>query len=361
MSAEFGAVPAGQLSKLQHLYRRHLYLDAYSLTADLWKPSTNIQDLSLDELVIGGRLAARLGGVRLSRWLLREALKRDPTKPLVRFFSRHLRSPKLRLLDDLRAFNAQPDLGGDDPELRAAWYASYAYTWATLRDFERAQECLTAAHRLFPDDSWILSCESTVLGMEDRWTDALICAERAWNLDPGAPFAASSLGTSLLHLGRVEESADRLEDASEKSQSLQVVVEASWHQCALAETLEGEERRQRLERARALADNLPRFAPLADRDTEMAFARVKLDAAELADDHPEIERWSSKLRVPFHRQRLRNLQKTLCRQANPAAISTDYPEAPDLRTRQCCGGAVSEWRHHFGRGDGGGGHLRGNL
>jgi len=55
MSAEFGAVPAGQLSKLQHLYRRHLYLDAYSLIANLCKQSTNIQDLSLDELFIAGR------------------------------------------------------------------------------------------------------------------------------------------------------------------------------------------------------------------------------------------------------------------------------------------------------------------
>src|SRR5215472_3212383 len=273
-AAESGAGPATRLSKLQDLYDRHLYLDAYTATADLWKRSTNIRSLSIDEIVLGGRLAARLGGMRLSRWLLREAVERDSDNPTVRYFSRHIQSPKVRLLNELRAFIAQPDLGGHDPELRAAWYASYAFTWATLRDFDRAHECLSVAHGLSPDDSWILSCESNVLGMADRWNDALASAERAWELDPGAPFAANSLAASLLHLGRVQESADRLDSAAETSQSFQVVAEASWYQCALAEMLEGEQRRQRLERARALANGLSRLAPLADRDAKIALARV---------------------------------------------------------------------------------------
>ena len=303
------AEPVIQLSKLQGLYDHHLYLDAFTLTAKFWESSTDVQQLSIDELILASRLAARLGGQRLSRWLLRVALKRDPGNPRVRYFARHVLLSRERLLDQLKAFNTQPDLGGNDPELRASWYASHAFTWAALRDFDRAYECLAAAHSLAPNDSWVLTCESNALGIADRWSDALRSAERAWEVDPGSPFAANSLANSLLHLGRVQESADRLASAAENSQSYQVVAEACWHQCALAETLEGQQRRLILDLARVLADRLPALAPLADRESKTAFARSHLDVAELADDYAGIERWSTPLRSPFHRQLLRNLNK----------------------------------------------------
>src|SRR5215469_12342257 len=132
-----------EFGKLQGLYDRHQYLDAYSLTSGLWQDSTDIRQLSTEELILASRLAARLGGGRLSRWLLRKALKRDQFNPKVRYFARNIKSSKERLLNDLRAFNAQPDLGGSDPDLRAFWYASHGFAWATLRDFDRAHECFT--------------------------------------------------------------------------------------------------------------------------------------------------------------------------------------------------------------------------
>jgi predicted Zn-dependent protease len=322
--------PAIPLAKLQDLYDRHQYLDAYTLTSELWQDSTDVQRLSTDELILASRLAARLGGLRLSRWLLRETLKRDPLNPRVRYFARYLRSSRLRLLDELKAFNAQPDLRGDDPELRASWYASYGFAWAALRDFDRAHECFALAHSLAPNDSWVLTCESDALGMADRWSDSLASAERAWEADPGSPFAANSLGTSLLHLGRVQESADRLHSAAENSQSYQLVAQACWHQCALSETLEGQQRHHLLERARTLADKLPSLAPLADRDAKTAFARAQLDIAELADDHAEIERWSIQLRSPFHRQLLRNLNK------NTAGKRIRLPFRRTIQTHQTC-------------------------
>src|SRR5262249_7131050 len=151
-------------------------------------------------------------------------------------------------------------------------------------------------HSLATNDSWVLTCEASVLGMADRWSDALAAAERAWEVDPGSPFAANSLGASLLHLGRVQEAADRLNDSADTSQSYQVVIEACWFQCAVAETLEDRKRHNCLERARSLAAKLPSLAPLADRDTKTNFVRVQLDIAELADDHAEIEHWSAELR-----------------------------------------------------------------
>lgn len=324
------AEPVIQLSKLQDLYDHHLYLDAFTLTAEFWKSSTDVQQLSTDELILASRLAARLGGQRLSRWLLRVAVKRDPGNLRVCYFARHVPSSRVRLLDELKAFNAQPDLGGNDPELRASWYASHAFTWAALRDFDRAYECLALAHSLAPNDSWVLTCESNALGIADRWSDALRSAERAWEVDPGSPFAGNSLGTSLLHLGRVQQSADRLSSAAENSQSYQLVAEACWHQCALAETLEGQQRRFVLERTRTLADKLPGLAPLADRESRIAFARANLDIAELADDYAGIERWSTQLRSPFHRQLLRNLNK------NTEGKRVRLPFRRTIQTHETC-------------------------
>ena len=308
-----GASSGEQATPIQHLqslYDRHRYLDAFAASAQYWTASTDIERLSTDELILAGRLASRLGGPRLSRWLLRAALKRDPSNLHVRFFTHHLRVARWRLLDDLRAFQNQPDLGGDDPAIRAAWYASYAFTWAALRDYQRASECLERAHELAPDDSWVLSCESNVHGMADRWTEALRSAERAWEIDPGAPFAAVSLGSSLLNLGRVEEAVSRTFLAAEQGQSYEMAGDACWRLCALAETLDGRERRCALERATLLADRLEALAPLADRESRVLIARARLDIAELSDDHAGMERWCDQSRSPFHRQMLANLRRT---------------------------------------------------
>src|SRR5258705_8212858 len=100
--------PAIQLKQLQDLYDRHRYLDGFALTSDYWKDSTVVQRLSTEEVILAGRLAARLGGQRLSRWLLREAVKRDPHHAQVRYFARYVRTSKSHLLDELKAFNTQP-------------------------------------------------------------------------------------------------------------------------------------------------------------------------------------------------------------------------------------------------------------
>jgi hypothetical protein len=135
------------LKNLQQLYDNNRFLDAFQQSSEYWRPSTPIQNLSVEELVFGGRLALRLGGLRLSRLLFREAHARDPGNPRVRYFTRHVHH-RSRLLDDLREFEANPDICAEDPEMQAAWLASHAITWALLRDFDHAHECLGHAHSL---------------------------------------------------------------------------------------------------------------------------------------------------------------------------------------------------------------------
>jgi tetratricopeptide (TPR) repeat protein len=252
--------------EIEDLYDRNLFVGAYQRSKGYWQPSTNLESLSLEELILGGRLATRLGGLRLSRRLLALAHTKNPADPLVRYFTVGVRRRGWDVFDELRAFEADPDLGGDDRELEGAWYAHFALVWAQFRDMARADDCLNHAHELSPRDAWILSCESGVHGYAHRWEAALRAAEQAWEISLGATFAASCLANSLIHLGRTEESAQRLATAAESGQSYEVALYACFYLCTLAETLDEGKRHPILDRAGAIAERLSTLAPLADRE-----------------------------------------------------------------------------------------------
>ncbi len=298
------------LSKIRSLYERNLYLQAYRESADQWVAGTRVEELPMEEVLLASRLAARLGGPRLSRWLIRKAIEREPENAKVRFAALFLRSPKRLLLDDLRKFEDAPDLGGDNAKLRVHWFGAHAMMWGSLRDFERAHNCLRSGEALQVEDSWFLCCKSEVLAMEDRWEEALATAEQAWAMDPGSPAESRSLGLSLLSLGRAEEAAERLSAMASQGESHEVALYACWHQCAWAETLAGNERRAALDSALQLTHKVTELAPLADRESEAGFARMHLEIAALRDDHVEMAKWAKNARSPFYRAVLENLRKS---------------------------------------------------
>ena len=318
------------LADLQRLYDTNRFLDAFHQSADYWNPARRLDDLSCDELILGGRLAARLGGQRLSRWLLRAALNRYPSEPLVRYFASHLRRRGWNLFKELRQSESTPELPGADSRTQADWLASHALLWASVRDFASAHRCIERACFFKLEDGWVLSCQATVFGLEDRWGDALRSAELAWEVNPGAPYAAHSLGQSLLNLRRVREAADRLSAAAESCQSFEVATAACWHLCALAETLDANESGSILSRARTLAGHFASLAPLADRETRALFARIWLDIAQHADDHEAMERWSDEARSPFHRALSKNLR------ANPNGLRIRLPFRRGIQKHNAC-------------------------
>ena len=296
------------LGKLQGLYDQHRFLDAWKASAEIWTPSTDVDQLSIDDLIFAARLAVRLGGLRLSRSLFRKAKKREPANPLVRYFTNHLEEPRKLLLDELVAFESNPRLCDNDDELQANWLGSHAFTWASLRNRARAKELLQQAHALSPNSSWLHALEANTHGFADDWKSSLLSAERAWELDPRSSWAGTSMATALLNLGRIQESVRYLTLATENTQSIQLVQSACWHQCAIAEVLEGDDRAEAVAKARALALQLEPLAPLADKEFKAALARTWLDIAQLSNDRTEMERWATEARSPFHRQVLANLK-----------------------------------------------------
>jgi cellulose synthase operon protein C len=297
-----------RFAELQSVYDAHLFLDAFKLSVDSWTDLATIDELTAEEMILAGRLASRLGGMRISRHLYRKARERGPKLPLVRYFTRHISGSKDLLLDQLLEFEKDPELGGDDAELRASWLAAHAYIFAVLRDFTRAENLLNEAHKLSPASAWVLSQEADVMGMADRWDESVQSAEAGLMADPRSPWPMLSLANALLNLGRVREAADRLAEAAAESQFYQIVQTASWYRCALAETLEGNERREMVESARGLAERIEPMAPLADREFRTSLARTWLDIAELSDDHAAMEKWALEARSAFHRRVLANLK-----------------------------------------------------
>jgi cellulose synthase operon protein C len=297
------------LAGLQRLYDQNRFLEAFRQSTECWKPSQRLDELSSDELILGGRLAVRLGGRRLCRRLFRAALARNPSDARVRYFTQGLRRRGWKLFDELRNWEMQPELEGADANTKASWLASQAVIWASLRDFARARACIDRAKSLETRESWVFSCESDVFGLEDRWDEALKSAEISWAMNAGTPYGAHSLGNSLVSLRRIREAAERLSGAAEGCESFEVAQLASWHMCTLAETVEGEERSRVLGRAEELAEQVLKLAPLADRETRGWFARSWLDIAEVKDDHAAMERWANEVRSPFHRKLLENFRK----------------------------------------------------
>lgn len=318
------------LGELQRLYDSNRFLDAFRASQEYWNPPRSAESLSCDELILGSRLAARLGGPRLCRWLLRVALKRFPSEPRVRYFGRYTNWRRRTIFDQLRQPELPAEFVAADNRTQADWLASRAVLCASVRDFASAHHCLEQARAQDRDDSWVLSCEADAFGLEDRWEDALRSAELAWEMSPGAPYAAHSLGQSLLNLRRVKEAAERLSAAAENGQSFEVAIGACWYLCAFAETLAGEERRRTVGRARELAEGLPELAPLADREARALFARAWLDIAQQDDDHEAMERWCDDARSPFHRQVLKSLR------AHPEGLRIRLPFRAAIQKHEAC-------------------------
>ncbi|MBZ5493087.1 MAG: hypothetical protein LAO76_19385 [Acidobacteriia bacterium] len=197
--------PMLSLERLQELYDRNQFLDAYQLSSEYWKPSTRLEDLSTAELVLGGRLASRLGSSQLSRRLFKEAFRRDPSDPSAIYYSSYIERRGKALFDVLRKFESNPEIPGANDEIQASMFAYHAVLAGTVRDFDRAHQYLKRAHSYKTRDGWVFSCEADVLGFEDRWPEALQSAEQAWRVSPGTPFAARGLATSLLNLRRAQE------------------------------------------------------------------------------------------------------------------------------------------------------------
>ncbi len=298
------------LEEVEALYDQSRFVDAYELTASCWGRPELVARLSMEELVMAGRLAHRLGGVKLARHLFREAYRRAPEHPLVRYYCGHALRGGQDLYALLRDFDAAPLLATTDTSLQASWLAYQAINWLMVRDMTRANSLIQQARELHVETAWVDSCAAQVLLADDRWDEALQEAERSWAAMPGMPAAAAALGRALAKLGRFEEAATRLGHQALTGQSCEVAQMACWYNLVMAERSYPASHETWCQQALRLADRMLEVAPLAERDLHMMPALAKLDVALISGQTDLLRDLPRDRALPFVRETLERLEKT---------------------------------------------------
>jgi cellulose synthase operon protein C len=322
----------GLADEVAALYAAHRYMDAYERTRSEWRDRSVLAELDGRGLVLAGRLAHRLGGIKLSDWLFLEAQRRFPGEPHVQIFVGAKRRSRTRTFDVLLEHARHADRADLDLELRSVWLARGAQQWATCRDFVRAHECLRRADALGYDLAWIDTIRSRVLLLQDRWRESLESAERAWSASPGHPATAHALAEALARTDAAESVQERLFEMARQSQSQEIDSIALWH------TLRLVERRDRADPTRATllgrAEDLFRqradLAPLADRPFDLETARLRSDLAHVANDHAALVEHAKRSGSRFYRAIGENVAK------NPSGRRIVLPHEPIFQQHETC-------------------------
>lgn len=225
-------VVTGPLAEIQSLYDQGLFLQAFEAS----RPLGELKDWrETEHLILGGRLAQYLGNPRLAgvmHWL---ALRHDPMNQDARFYGAlwYVRrfGPALgwirlqRIGDPLKASPAQ----------RADWHLLKAQVLGSLRDFLRAEEELSKAAELEPNDSWYWVNASYIHQRKDEDDLALRAAERALELDATRHSVIQCYTDNLMQLGRIDDARRFLTEASQRFESAHIfmhlaAIEAELHQ-----------------------------------------------------------------------------------------------------------------------------------
>jgi len=109
-------------------------------------------------------------------------------------------------------------IGDGDDEDRAEWLSLRAYTWALLRDFDRAWADHAEAQRLAPQQVWLKVEQAYSLMQADRHDDALACALDAHSMSPAYPPAIQVLAQCRLNRADADEAMRLLSEAVAQGQ-----------------------------------------------------------------------------------------------------------------------------------------------
>lgn len=311
-------------------YHSYRYLDAYERSRALWQPSTNIDDVPLEAIVLGGRLARFLGGFKISGHLFRVAARRAPASPLVRLYCSDARRPRT-VLEDLRRAENEPELGSGDASLDSSWILQTALVWARARDFERAHRALERAAEIENDSSWAGTVRAAVWMMEDRWEDALEADHAAWRELPGHPFTARYELAALVRLQRDAEGDAFARELVVRDQSVDLVCIGISHLLRAADrALDDDVRRALLDEIHGYVDRIADLAPLADRHHDRIVAGFRADIAQIAGDRDALVAAANTSGGTYFRSVAKSIE------ANPGAPRHVAPHRPTYQKHDTC-------------------------
>lgn len=321
---------AASIDRVLETYLECRYLDAYEQSKSYWRPETDLDELPIEALVLGGRLARFLGGPKISAHLFRVAAKRSPELPIVKLYCEDARRP-LSLLEELRRLEVQPELASGDDRLDASWVLQSALVHAGVRDFSRANKALERAADFEADTSWAQTVEAHVRLLEDRWEEAYDVARRGWERCPGHPATAKIVLMAGVRLQKLEDCVTFARELGASEQSVDLVLIAISHFAMRADRAADEAA------ARTWLDEIERFdqrldalAPLADRHHDRLVAAVRADVAQLAGDRSVLVEQAKRYGSRYFRTVAKNIED------NPDAPRVIAKHEPTFQKHDTC-------------------------
>ena len=147
---ESAHIPMTSLSELQSLYDQNRFLDAFRETASYWRSSQSLSRAYLRSIDFRRSDWPLLPGwpAAIPQTFSPRSRENTTDAHVSLFHGRDCRDVGGRLFDQLRSWKANPKLPGADAITQANWLASQAVTWASLRDFARAHDCIQHAEAL---------------------------------------------------------------------------------------------------------------------------------------------------------------------------------------------------------------------
>lgn len=320
---ERDGVAASCLAQVRQLCDQGRYLDAQVLIPGL------LRDESAAARVQLSRLYGHLGARRLGEAVAIRNHRRHPDSicamtNMVRTVSARRGAYRAWCLFE----RGMPSQGSDED--RAEWLSLRAYTWAMLRDFDRAMADHDEAMRLHPDDAWLHVERAYSLELADRVDEALVHARQAVALQPDYRPAVQMLAQLLRTQGQDDDAIALLRGSLDGTQSAYMAL-------SLLDILS--ERGEHGE-ARALLTMAQDGWPMADKDLRDWLQARWADASFYLGDVSQAIVHARQAKTPFFERLADRLAQRLAATPGLPPASVECPVGFVRQNRMTCAPAT---------------------
>jgi len=278
MAQDIQQITADQLQPVLDQLEKGLYMQAF-LASRVWGPPHTWRGTRA--LIFGGRLVRHLGASTLSDWLMRRAMREDPSDSEAQYHYAYYMWRRQGPYAVTQWMNQRPELpGSPKSDTQASWYALLGTVAGMLRDFDTAEHWQRRAFEVAPNSPWIEVCQALLLELEDQYEEALQAARRALELRPYYRPAVQLIAHLLTLLDRDEEAVRLLLEASENLESSSIIAQLYSFQLEL----------KLYEAARNSLERFIELSPLADKHTHKWLAAQRSEIAYRLGDIDEAIR-----------------------------------------------------------------------
>jgi cellulose synthase operon protein C len=285
------ALPPSVLQEVQGYYNQGLFLQAYHLLSQ----SKPLQECTanVEEQLLAGRLAYRLGAPRLGQAMHLQAGRRYPQNAEAFYYYAWAiweRQGPLRAWERLQQHPDQQGQQGWTTTQRADLLCLEASILGSLRDFDRAEDCLQAAQALEPTLGWLWLTKARILEQQDEYEAALETVEQALVYQPNLAASVGMAAHLLTLLDRPELAGVRLEESLVHLES----SDLAWQLGNLQMEHEA------YPEAAIAYQRYVELSPLLEPGLQQRLWAVQADLAYALGDCEQTIHFAQQVRVPFY-------------------------------------------------------------